>query len=226
MPSPGLLPAPLPAPLPFAWPSALPLEPVLEWLPTEGWPEQLIVLLHGWRSDARAMVPLAEALRAAFPQAAVVAPDSPLAFTRREPLADPAGRDAGRELGRMWYSIDDLHTSPEVWPARVAEYLNERQAEEREPVVVNLASIEYARVALRVGLRARVIHCVFEDWKGGEFKVISFFAKKARGMMARHLIAKRARSPKTMESFTTGGYALDRASSTPERWVFRRREAA
>ena len=119
MPSPGLLPAPLPAPLPFAWPSALPLEPVLEWLPTEGWPEQLIVLLHGWRSDARAMVPLAEALRAAFPQAAVVAPDSPLAFTRREPLADPAG-DSGRELGRMWYGIDDLHTAPEVWPARVA----------------------------------------------------------------------------------------------------------
>ena len=112
------------------------------------------------------------------------------------------------------------------WGDRVAEYLNERQAEEREPVVVNLASIEYARVALRTRLRARVIHCVFEDWKGGEFKVISFFAKKARGLMARHLITKRARSPKAMASFSGGGYALDPATSTPERWVFRRSEVA
>jgi cytoplasmic iron level regulating protein YaaA (DUF328/UPF0246 family) len=110
------------------------------------------------------------------------------------------------------------------WGDRVAEVLNERQADEAAPVVINLASIEYGRVALRPALRAEVIDCVFEDWKGGGYKIISFFAKKARGMMARHLIEQRARSPKAMESFAAEGYAWDRAASTPARWVFRRRQ--
>lgn len=109
------------------------------------------------------------------------------------------------------------------WGDRVAEYLNERQAGEAAPVIVNLASIEYARVALRPALRARVVDCVFEDWKGGGYKIISFFAKKARGLMARHLIEQRARSPKALESFSAEGYAWDRAASTHERMVFRRR---
>ena len=109
------------------------------------------------------------------------------------------------------------------WGDTVAEYLNARQADEAAPVVVNLASIEYARVALRKALRARVIDCQFEDWKNGQYKVISFFAKKARGLMARHLIDKRARSAKALESFAAEGYALDREVSSPERLVFRRR---
>jgi phospholipase/carboxylesterase len=84
----------------------------IEWLPASGRPQQLIVLLHGWRSDARALAPLAQALRRTFPQAAVLAPDSPLRFERGEP------GEPGRDLGRMWYGIDNL--TPEVWPKRVA----------------------------------------------------------------------------------------------------------
>jgi uncharacterized protein len=64
------------------------------------------------------------------------------------------------------------------WGDTVAEYLNQRLAGGRAPVVVNLASVEYARAALRPALRARVVDCVFEDWKGGRYKVISFFAKR------------------------------------------------
>ncbi|MBI5721691.1 MAG: peroxide stress protein YaaA [Burkholderiales bacterium] len=109
------------------------------------------------------------------------------------------------------------------WGDTLAEHLNERQAEEAEPVVVNLASIEYGRAALRKALRARVVDCVFEDWKGGGYKVISFFAKQARGMMARHAIVKRATKPQQLEDFATGGYALDRGASEPDRLVFRRR---
>ncbi|MCW5635983.1 MAG: peroxide stress protein YaaA [Rubrivivax sp.] len=108
------------------------------------------------------------------------------------------------------------------WGDRVAEYLNERQASERAPVVINLASIEYGRVALRPALRARVVDCVFEERKGRDWKVISFFAKKARGLMARHLVERRARSPKALESFAAEGYAFDRAASTPQRFVLRR----
>ena len=77
----------------------------IEWLPAEGAPQQLILLLHGWGSDGRAMAPLAQALRLAFPQAAVLAPDAPHAFER--------GGSA-----RQWYGVDDL--TPEIWPQRVA----------------------------------------------------------------------------------------------------------
>ena len=71
------------------------------------------------------------------------------------------------------------------WGDTLAEHLNARQAADAKPVVVNLASIEYARAALRPALRARVVDCVFEDWKDGRYKVISFFAKRARGLLAR-----------------------------------------
>ena len=80
----------------------------IEWLPAQGDPEQLIVLLHGWGEDGSAMAPLAQALRAQFPQAAVLAPDAP----------DLAGAGKG---GRQWYGIRQL--DPVSWPARVAAAL-------------------------------------------------------------------------------------------------------
>ncbi len=109
------------------------------------------------------------------------------------------------------------------WGDTVADLLNARQAEEAAPVVVNLASIEYSRAALRPALRARVIDCVFEDWKDGRYKIISFFAKRARGLMARHATLQRARRVAQLESFVAEGYAFDAATSAPDRLVFRRR---
>jgi cytoplasmic iron level regulating protein YaaA (DUF328/UPF0246 family) len=108
------------------------------------------------------------------------------------------------------------------WGDQVAAYLNERQADEARPVVVNLASIEYARVVPRKTLRARVVDVVFEEGEGDDAKVISFFAKKARGLLARHAIAQRARSVKALEGFNAEGYALDRAASSAQKLVFRR----
>jgi cytoplasmic iron level regulating protein YaaA (DUF328/UPF0246 family) len=114
------------------------------------------------------------------------------------------------------------------WGATVAAHINRLQAREQEPIVVNLASQEYfkvtqAREGRRKVLRARVVECVFEDWKSGEWKVISFFAKRARGMMARHAIEARADSPRQLESFATAGYAFAPRASEPDRLVFRRR---
>ncbi|HEY6135670.1 MAG TPA: peroxide stress protein YaaA [Rubrivivax sp.] len=109
------------------------------------------------------------------------------------------------------------------WGDTVAQYLNQRLAGARAPVVVNLASQEYAKVALRKALQARVVDCRFEDWQGGEYKVISFFAKRARGLMARYAVQHRVRSPKALEGFDAEGYAIDRTQSSPERLVFRRR---
>ena len=109
------------------------------------------------------------------------------------------------------------------WGDTVAEHLNTRLADDAAPVVVNLASVEYARVALRKALRARVVDCVFEEGQAdGSHKVISFFAKKARGLMARHAILHRARSVKALQTFNAEGYALARDVSSPSRLVFRR----
>ncbi len=109
------------------------------------------------------------------------------------------------------------------WGDTVAEHLNQRLAGERSKVVVNLASVEYSRVALRDSLQARVIDCVFEDWKAGQYKVISFFAKRARGLMARWAVQQRVASPRKLRDFAADGYALDAAASEPDRLVFRRR---
>jgi hypothetical protein len=109
------------------------------------------------------------------------------------------------------------------WGDTVAAHLNERLAGERAPVVVNLASQEYARAALRPALRARVVDCVFEEINpDGRPQVISFFAKRARGLMLRHAIERRARSVAALRDFAAEGYALDAAASGAERLVFRR----
>ena len=111
------------------------------------------------------------------------------------------------------------------WGDTVAAHLNERLAGARSAVVVNLASIEYARSALRPALQPRVVDCRFEDWKDGHYKVISFFAKRARGLMARWAIEHRVDAPGRLKAFSADGYRFDAAESTPDRLVFRRRQA-
>ena len=74
-------------------------------------------------------------------------------------------------------------------------------------------------------LSPRVIECVFEEWKGGRYKVISFFAKRARGLMARHAVRRRVATPAGLRKFTAEGYAFAAEASEPDRLVFRRRQA-
>jgi uncharacterized protein len=112
------------------------------------------------------------------------------------------------------------------WGDTLAGHLNERLADARSRVVVNLASVEYARAALRPVLQARVIDCVFEDWKDGRYKIISFFAKRARGLMARWAVEQRVGSPGKLIAFSADGYAFDAAASAADRLVFRRRQGS
>ena len=71
-------------------------------------------------------------------------------------------------------------------------------------------------------LRARVVECVFEERKGAQYKVVSFFAKRARGLMARWAAQHRAATPRRLEAFDAEGYAFAPAASEPDRLVFRR----
>jgi cytoplasmic iron level regulating protein YaaA (DUF328/UPF0246 family) len=109
------------------------------------------------------------------------------------------------------------------WGDTLADYCNKQLAAQGDSVIVNLASQEYFKSVQRKALRARVVECVFEDWKAGHWKVISFFAKRARGMMARHAILKRATRPEDLLDFDADGYRHDKKASTTDRLVFRRR---
>jgi len=110
------------------------------------------------------------------------------------------------------------------WGDTLAEHLNGLLAEQGDDVIINLASQEYFKSVKRKALKARVVECVFEDWKAGNWKVISFHAKRARGLMARHAILKRARSVDDLRDFQSEGYALAEDASSADRLVFRRRE--
>ena len=112
------------------------------------------------------------------------------------------------------------------WGSQIAEYLNERLAKDKSPVIVNLASQEYFKSVDRKALQARVIECVFEDFKGGKYKVISFNAKRARGLMARYAIKNKITKPEGLLKFDLEGYAYDAAASEPDRLVFRRKVQA
>jgi uncharacterized protein len=120
-------------------------------------------------------------------------------------------------------AIGDSSNLYEFWGAQIAQYLNRRLAEDKTPVVVNLASQEYFKAVDRQVLKARIVECVFEDWKSGQYKIISFFAKKARGLMARYAITRRVSTPRKLESFNLDGYGFDAGASQPDRLVFRRR---
>ena len=114
----------------------------------------------------------------------------------------------------------------DYWGDRLALHLNKLARGEKVPVIVNLASQEYFRAADRKALKPRVVDCQFEDWKNGDYKIISFFAKRARGLMARFVIQQRARSVKALQAFDAEGYAFESALSSTDRLVFRRRTTA
>ncbi|MBL8279080.1 MAG: peroxide stress protein YaaA [Pelomonas sp.] len=111
----------------------------------------------------------------------------------------------------------------EYWGDRLALHLNKLARAEKAPVIVNLASQEYFRAADRRVLKPRVIDCQFEDWKNGEYKIISFFAKRARGLMARFAIQQRLETPEGLQAFDLDGYRLAPEVSSPDRLVFRRK---
>ncbi|MSQ65102.1 MAG: peroxide stress protein YaaA [Limnohabitans sp.] len=113
----------------------------------------------------------------------------------------------------------------QFWGAQIAQYLNTQLSAHKEPVIVNLASQEYFKSVDRKALQARVIECVFQDHKNGQYKIISFFAKRARGLMARFAIQQQAKTPAALQAFNLEGYAFAADVSGEDSLVFRRRVA-
>jgi cytoplasmic iron level regulating protein YaaA (DUF328/UPF0246 family) len=110
----------------------------------------------------------------------------------------------------------------QFWGTHIAEHLNQQLSPGKDPVIVNLASQEYFKSVDRKALQARVIECVFQDHKNGQYKIISFFAKRARGLMARYAIQHQAKTPEALQAFNLEGYAFEASASSENSLVFRR----
>ena len=110
------------------------------------------------------------------------------------------------------------------WGETLLNAINAELAEMAQPVAVNLASEEYFKAAVGRKINGRLIQPVFEDWKNGKYKIISFYAKRARGLMTRYVVKNRLTEPEGLKGFDDDGYAFAPDVSDEKHWVFRRRE--
>ena len=108
------------------------------------------------------------------------------------------------------------------WGTRISEWLNDTLAEQGDDLLLNLASTEYFSAVKRTALKARIINTEFKDLKNGQYKIISFYAKKARGMMSRFVIQERINDPQQLKQFDQQGYYFSAEQSKPYNLVFLR----
>ena len=113
----------------------------------------------------------------------------------------------------------------EFWGDDITAAMNRQLKKSGSAVLVNLASNEYFKSVKAGALDAEVITPVFKDLKGGKYKVVSFYAKKARGQMARYIIEKELNEPAGMKKFRTDGYRYNKDESSAREWVFTRDQA-
>ncbi len=118
---------------------------------------------------------------------------------------------------------DDLYA---FWADELAKTIKESLEGDGDNTVINLASNEYFKSLKPYIKDLNVITPVFKDWKNGQYKMISFYAKKARGLMVRYMAQHQLSSPEDLKAFDLDGYHYDDESSTLDQWVFLRRQDA
>lgn len=113
----------------------------------------------------------------------------------------------------------------QFWGNLLTDELNKQLAEQPEPVLINLASNEYFKAVKARNLQGRIITPVFKDLKNGQYKIISFYAKKARGLMSRYIIENGLTEVEQLKGFDLAGYRFAPTMSEGDSWVFTRDEA-
>ena len=109
------------------------------------------------------------------------------------------------------------------WSDTLTEHLNNELKESNSNFVLNLASNEYSKAINFKTIQAEVISPVFKDWKNGEYKIISFFAKKARGLMGRYFINNEIMNPEMLKGFDYEGYTYNHELSLKNPYTFTRK---
>lgn len=114
----------------------------------------------------------------------------------------------------------------EFWGTIITDLINEDLAAAKSELLVNIASDEYYKSVKESKIQAEIIKPVFLDQKNGKYKVISFYAKKARGLMARYIIENKIERAEDLKGFNSDGYYFDADSSLKGELVFKRDEQA
>ncbi len=122
------------------------------------------------------------------------------------------------EMGTKFANVKgkDLY---QFWGSQLRESI---ESELKDGALINLASNEYFKAVEAKKLKARIITPVFKDWKNGQYKIISFYAKKARGLMSRYIIDHRINDPENIKGFDSEGYRFSPKMSQADEWVFLR----
>ncbi len=110
----------------------------------------------------------------------------------------------------------------ELWKTKITAKLNHELAENGQKVLVNLASNEYFSAIDSKKLKARIITPAFKENKNGQYQMVSFFAKRARGLMSRFIIQNRISNPEEIKAFDWEGYYFNNQLSKENDWVFTR----
>jgi cytoplasmic iron level regulating protein YaaA (DUF328/UPF0246 family) len=116
------------------------------------------------------------------------------------------------------------HNLYDFWGERITQLINEDLQQSNSKLLVNIASDEYYKSVKEAKIQADIIKPVFLDQKNGQYKVISFYAKKARGLMARYIIQNQLDKLDDLKSFNLDGYYFDAESSLKGELVFKRDE--
>lgn len=112
----------------------------------------------------------------------------------------------------------------EFWGSKITDNLNKQLKKLQTNTLLNLASNEYFKSVESANVQAEIINPVFKDWKNGQYKVISFFAKKARGQMGAYIIKNKITEVSAIKKFKEDGYRYNASLSKGNDWVFTRKQ--
>jgi len=110
----------------------------------------------------------------------------------------------------------------EFWKTKITARLNEEMSQSNQKILINLASNEYFSAIDTRKLKARIITPAFKEYKNGQYQMVSFYAKRARGLMSRFIIQNQISDPEEIKAFTEEGYYFNNQLSKGDNWLFTR----
>ena len=138
---------------------------------------------------------------------------------RMQPYRLEMGCPLARKTGSKGAQFDNLY---QFWDDKIRASVISALADQNDPVLINLASNEYFKAVQAKQLEAQIVTPIFKDAKNGSYKVISFFAKKARGQLARFILLNRLKKPSDLRAFDEDGYSYNPDLSTASEVIFTR----
>jgi hypothetical protein len=136
---------------------------------------------------------------------------------RPKDLIQPYRLEMGTKL-----RFDTFKNLYDFWGNQITKLLNEDLKKQGDDLVINLASVEYFSAIKKNELEGQIIDVDFQDFKNGQYKTISFYAKKARGLMARYIIEHQINKAEDLKGFDYANYSFDHKSSQENHFVFKR----